>query len=123
MHPLILLAASVAISKLENDPRNFLLGAVGVRNDGIIVSARNGPAQESKAHGQGWSFPQCHAEYRCVKKMDRGGTIYVARVSRNGQLAMSKPCIACETLLKNKGIVRAFYSISPTEYCVMSLNS
>jgi hypothetical protein len=123
MHPLILLAAEVAISKIEKDPRNFLLGAVGVRNDGIIVSARNGPAQESIAHGKGWSFPQCHAEYRCVKKMDRGGTIYVARVGKNGMIGMSKPCAACETLLKNRGISRAFYSVSPTEYRVMSLNS
>lgn len=123
MHPLITLAASVAVPKINNDPRNFWLGAVGVRTDGVIVSAKNGACKESLAQGSGWSFPQCHAEFRCVKKMDRGGIVYVARVARDGSLAMAKPCRDCETLLRNKGIRRAYYSIGPTEYGVMVLNN
>jgi hypothetical protein len=95
------------------------LGAVGVRKDGVIVSAKNGSVKVSSADGDGFSFPTAHAEHRCVKKMDVGGVVYVARVLRDGSLAMSKPCPDCERSLRGRGIKKVYYSINDVEYGVM----
>lgn len=104
-----------------NDKRNFWIGCVGIRADGVLVSARNGSVQTSQVDGGGWSFPAAHAEHRCVKKMDVGGTVYVARVMKDGTLALAKPCGDCEGSLRARGIKRVCYSISDAEYGVMEL--
>lgn len=119
MHPRLLQAAGVALST-GYDPRNFLIGAIGIRRDGAIVAARNGAVHCTKAKG-GFSFPKAHAEFRCSRKMDTGSEIYVARVLKNGELAMSKPCAHCENVLRARGIKTVYYTINQNEYGVLSL--
>jgi len=114
---LLRLAASVATSPHSIDHRNHRLGAVGVRRDGIIVSARNG-AQKVNNFYQ--SMPSIHAEVRCLRKMDMGGVIYVARVASEG-LALARPCPTCQRILKGKKIKKVVYSISDLEYGTLYL--
>jgi len=122
MHKFIKLAAEAAVSSNPNDPRDFIMGAVGIRADGVIVSARNGSVQTSETIGHGWSFPPAHAEIRCSKKMDVGGIIYVVRISKkNKELVLAKPCKDCEAFLRARGIARVCYSISDTEYETLDL--
>lgn len=124
MLDLITLAARVAVSPDPNDPRGFLVGSVGVRKDGTVVSARNGAVIATDVTGRWRSFPQAHAEARCVKKMDHGGEVYVARVSRgDGRLLMSRPCRTCQRALLSRGVKRVYYSVSETEYGVWDLDS
>lgn len=56
-----------------------------------------------------------HAEVSAVKSCRgsvEGATIYVARVSRDGQRQMmSKPCKACQKYLKEVGIKKIYYTI------------
>lgn len=47
----------------------------------------------------------------CKKSNVEGATIYVARVLKNGEPRMSKPCVACQNALKAAGIKKVFYTI------------
>ena len=67
-------AAAVALgnSNRSVDNRTFTLGAIGLRNDGVIVSSRNVSALDYA--------PDHHAEARLVRKMTPDSTVWVARV-------------------------------------------
>lgn len=56
-----------------------------------------------------------HAEYaaiRAVRKSDlQGASIYIARVSKNGEPVMSKPCVKCQKMLKKYGVKKVYYTI------------
>lgn len=56
-----------------------------------------------------------HAEVAALnacRKVDlNGATIYVARVIKNGEPRMSKPCKRCQEALKARGIRKVFYTI------------
>lgn len=104
------LAGKIAISK--DNGRAFLLGALGIRKDGVMVFAANSTSQEPDRRG--------HAEYRMAAKLDRGSTVYVARIRLlNGEFAMAKPCFSCEKVLKSKRVKRVYYTISNNEYGVL----
>jgi tRNA(Arg) A34 adenosine deaminase TadA len=102
---------AVKIARGNTQAKTYLLGAVAERPDGAIVTATNIRTQ----------FPEhsAHAEYRLLKKCGWGAVIWVARVDRHGQWAIAKPCIKCQTLIKNKGVKKVYYTIGPNEYGVM----
>jgi len=98
------------IAKGGSEDRNYLIGCVGVRADGAIVVAPNSWTKEPE--------PRAHAEAKVIQKSDRGTVLYVARIHRDGKLAMAKPCVKCQALIKNKKIKRVYYSISNEEFGV-----
>lgn len=110
-------AALVAIRK-KNDIRTYLLGAVGLRADGVVVSSRNIPAPEFTNDRSN------HAEVRLARKLTIGSTVWVARVSRkDGCWAMAKPCCGCERRLRAAGVFRIVYTICPNEWGVILCGS
>jgi hypothetical protein len=61
-----------------------------------------------------------HAEVDALLKVSnredlRGATVYVIRVNKQGQLAMSQPCPMCSEILREHGIKRAFFTVSENE--------
>lgn len=50
----------------------------------------------------------------CKKANLEGATIYVARVSKNDEPRMSKPCENCQKALKARGVKKVFYTIDNT---------
>lgn len=106
-------AAHVAAQK--NDDRHFRVGSVAIRGDGTMVSAYNGaPKYPDRLH---------HSEGRLCRKLDRGATVYVARIRRDGELAMARPCNDCERALRRSYVKRVYYSISKTEYGCLLLDT
>lgn len=57
-----------------------------------------------------------HAELGAILGMDRditeGATLYVARVGREGEFKLSKPCPMCHDALKHVGVKRVVYTIN-----------
>lgn len=55
-----------------------------------------------------------HAEIGCIlnltKEKTDGGEIYVARISADGNFAMSCPCGMCQAICEEMGIKRIHYS-------------
>ncbi len=91
--------------------RNFLLGALGVRDDGAIVTSTNG----SCIH----PAPAHHAEARLCRKLDKGSTVYVARVAKDGTPAMAKPCPSCMSILRAKRVAKVIYTTGKSSYEVL----
>jgi tRNA(Arg) A34 adenosine deaminase TadA len=98
-----LLNTLAAIALGNDDGREYLLSALVQRKDGAIVISYNAKTKEPT--------PSCHAEARALRKADAGATLYVARVTRDGQWAMSKPCKHCQAYIKNRRIKRVYYTI------------
>lgn len=111
MSPAKYLALAASYAMLD-DARNFWLGAAGLRADGALVRARNGPSKQVE--------PSAHAETRLIRKLDLGATVFVARISRaTGQWALAKPCEGCKYRLLAKGVKKIYYTIGPNEYGVI----
>ncbi len=88
--------------------RHYLLGAVGIRKDGAIVTACNSKTQKPSR--------KTHAEYKLSRKLDLGSTVYVARVLKDGSVSSAKPCKNCEKALRTRGVKKVFYTIGPDEF-------
>ena len=116
------LAAEKAMPKDKNDPRSFWIGVVGCRSDGVLVSSRNG-AVHSTTTTNYQLIPSSHAEGRIVKKLDKGSTIYVARVLRkDGSFAMAFPCGMCRITIKSHKIKKVYFTIDNFHYGVWDVS-
>lgn len=109
------MAAAVAIEgRSWYDNRSFMLGAVGLRRDGVLVSARNIAATDVT--------PSAHAEARVVKKLTCNSVVWVARVGRaRGDWALARPCEKCQNRMKTAGVKKVIYTIAPNEWGVLLL--
>lgn len=96
------------------------IGAVLVLNNKVIGKGANlstsHPLQSFHNHRTGRVAPShhLHAEIHALVDCDRsdiqGSEIYVGRFDRRGNLAMCKPCVACEDALRRAGIKRVIYT-------------
>lgn len=116
----MLIEAATIASRLKSndrkvDLRSFLLGAVGLRADGVFVSSRNIAAPDCA--------PQHHAEARLVRKLTPSSCVWVARVRRkDGDWGLAKPCPGCQRLLRSSGVKRVVYTIAPGEWGVIDMS-
>ena len=107
------LATKIALRKdKNNNRRDFLIGAVGLRTDGAVVVSRNLPNQDKNACN--------HAETLLCRKLDYGSIVFVARINRQNELCNSRPCPDCKRNLFKKGVKKVYYSIREDEFGVMS---
>lgn len=107
---MIELAAEAARPDVDRLRRAFI-GAVAIRSDGVIVTARNGSSQSKS--------PSCHAEVRVLRKAGRGSVVFVARVLKNGRFAMAKPCATCMSALRNKDVSLVAFTTDESEYKII----
>lgn len=109
-------AGKIALPTVDDDPRNFWLGCIGIRNDGVRVYGRNGAVFSTTVDNY-QLMPNSHAEGRVLRKLGKGGIIYVSRIAKKErQFAMARPCGMCQTRLKSQGIERVYYTINPNQY-------
>lgn len=107
----------VAISLAKTNTSKYKLGAVITDKRGRIVSyGQNSYIQTHpmQAHyGRLTGNPESvflHAEMSAlVKSKGKGYTIYVARVTKNGHSASSKPCVICMAAIKEAGLSKVVY--------------
>lgn len=109
---LLIEAARIAFETKQQN-KNFLLGCIAQRKDGVFVRSTNSTVRVPT--------PSAHAESRVLRKAGYGATLWVARVIRDGSWALAKPCIDCQILIKNRGVKRVYYTIGPNEYGVWEL--
>lgn len=59
-----------------------------------------------------------HAEIEALRNAPRasGGTLYVARIGRNGKIGLSKPCADCRKAIIEAGVKRVVYTIDEETY-------
>lgn len=108
-----ILNKAALVARRRVDDRSFIVGCIGIRGDGAMVSAYNGAPK--------FPTPTAHAEGRLCRKLDRNAYVFVSRVTKNGLWAMSKPCPDCERALRRAYVKRAYYTIGPNEYGCLTL--
>lgn len=66
-----------------------------------------------------------HAEIDALRGVNNasGGVVYVARMGRNGKIAMARPCANCEGALVDARIKRVVYTIGPNEFGTWNIKS
>lgn len=123
------LAAKVAIG--GDIARNFWIASIGIRKDGVMVSARNGAVFSTDIHNYK-TVPLAHSEFRISNKLTKDSVVYVARLSRlgggkldNGKMrfALSRPCRTCQSALIARGVSKVYYTIDPDSYGVIDLKT
>lgn len=102
-------AANLAFDAADGR-KNYLLACIARRKDGAIVRSRNSTMRHPCSDG--------HAESRVLRKAGHGATLWVARVTRNGEWKMAKPCEKCQALIRNHSVKRVYYTIAPNEWGV-----
>ena len=111
----IKLAQKIAKNSRHRKSRH---GAVLVRGGAVIsVSTNNNKyasfGQRFISREKNWNATH-HAELGCILGLDKsitqGATIYVARVSKNGEIRNSKPCQLCQAVLKHVGVKKVIYT-------------
>lgn len=123
MLKLIEMAAKIALpTEYASDRRGFFIGAVGIREDGALVSAKNGAVEFEGTVENYQLIPNAHAEPRVIRKMGKRGTLYVARVLKGTKsLAMSRPCIICLPFLRAFQVQKCYYSINDYQYGILDV--
>lgn len=104
-----LLRVAAEVADLSADRyRKAFIGAVSVRKDGTLVYSRNGSSPAK--------MPSVHAESRVLRKSGYGATVYVARVLRNGEFAIAKPCGHCRAILRAHKVEMVYYTTGPDSW-------
>lgn len=112
----LILAAEVAMPRGKNDPRHFWLGCIGIRRDGTMVTSQNAAVYSSSPTVY-QPISLAHAEGRVLRKLGKGGTVFVARVSKlNYTLAMAMPCEMCQTKIRAANAERVYFTINDREF-------
>tara|TARA_R110000824_G_scaffold294583_4_gene482969 strand:- start:941 stop:1345 length:405 start_codon:yes stop_codon:yes gene_type:complete len=97
-------------------------GAILVKGGSVINGAHN--KDNYNSFGSRFRDPHrgpatLHAELGCILGLSRnvtqGATVYVARVARDGEYRISKPCAMCHAALKHVGIKRVVYTKNSQE--------
>lgn len=114
MRRLLDIATGVALGRLTRS-QQFHLAAVGLRKDGVVVSAYN-----DKRERTGWDH---HAEARLCRKLTPYSRVAVVRLLADGKWAMARPCASCLRCLQRVGVERVYYSVGDGEYGVVVLRS
>lgn len=108
MSPKKYLCLAAQVSRLKLDDRTYFLGGVGLRTDGVLVSAYNGAPK--------YPEPLHHCEFRLCRKLDKGSLVFVARTLVDGTWANAKPCKHCENRMRAKGVSCCFYTERDRSY-------
>ena len=97
----------------------FRLGAVLVHRN-IIVSIGMNSYKTHPLMAERTEWPFLHAEQHAIIRAGvdncEGLDLYIARVLKNNDLALSKPCKVCTELIKDVGIKNIYYSTNAKEF-------
>ncbi len=109
------------MSRKSNHHIHFL-GAVIVKRGRIVGMGYNQLKTHTRANTK---YSTIHAEFDAMRGVDpidlQGADCYVFRQTRQGNLARSKPCPCCQSLLSQAGIRNVYYT-SPEGYHHMRIN-
>tara|TARA_R100000306_G_scaffold30909_1_gene33142 strand:+ start:46 stop:423 length:378 start_codon:yes stop_codon:yes gene_type:complete len=102
---------------------NFRLGAVLVYKNSIVSTGTNSyKTHPLMAARTAWPF--LHAEQHAIVRAGvdncEGLDLYVARVLKNNDLAMSRPCDICDQFIKDVGIKNVYYSTDVKQFIAAS---
>lgn len=113
-----------ALEQAKKSPHRWKMAAVLTKSGRTLNIANNQPKNSPSIGGVPLNRCSTHAEVAVTRMTNaRGTVVYIARIGRNGQPALAKPCKACQEHMKELGVKRAFWTIDKTSYGVTNLRS
>jgi deoxycytidylate deaminase len=98
------------MAKKSNHPQHKIGGCVVSKSKIVSVGFNKYKTHAKSNH----PFQHVHCELDCILGIEenllKDCTIYLYRETKNGTVAISKPCIWCDRLLKNVGIKSVCYT-------------
>jgi deoxycytidylate deaminase len=102
---------AVKMAKRSN-VRTHKTGAVIVSRHGEIISKGWSHPTERRLRQTPFSIhAELHAILRSPREKLRGATIYVATLTKGGNITNSKPCEACTAIIREVGIAHVVYTV------------
>lgn len=105
----------IAVSLAESNERypKWRLGAAIVKGGSVLAKGISSLRNNPKFIPDGENCSE-HAEIAALRKAKnsniRGATIYVARIGRDGDMKLAKPCDSCMDALSEAGIRKVVYT-------------
>lgn len=113
-----------ALEQAKKSPHRWKMAAVLTKSGRTLNIANNQPKNSPNTSGVPLNRCSTHAEVAVTRMTDaRGSIIYIARIGRNGQAALAKPCKACQAHMRELGVKRAVWTIDRNSYGVTNLRS
>ena len=116
-------AIAAAYDQREQNPEDRAhLGAILVKRKQLVWATNK--MDKTHPESRGWEngvliAKGIHAEQMVLirgRKFTDGASIYVARITKNDDLATSRPCPSCRILIEEAGVKKVHYSIGPYEW-------
>lgn len=69
-----------------------------------------------------------HAEVACLNKaIDLGidwsrASLFICRIKKDGSRGLAKPCVGCQTFIRNLGIKNVYYTTNDNGWCFERMN-
>lgn len=112
----------LAAEEAETSQSNFRLGAVLAHKRYIVGRGINASKTHTKIAAEKKSkiYTLMHAEIAAILDTEPAHLIhadlYVARLKKDGERAMARPCEMCMEVIKKHGVNRVFYTIGDNEW-------
>ena len=111
-----------AVEQAKKSTHRWQMAAVLTKSGRTLNTANNQPKNNPNTSGVPINRCSTHAEVAVTRATDaRGSTIYIARIGRNGEPALAKPCRACQQHMHDLGVKRAIWTINRNSYGVTDL--
>jgi len=101
----------------QSDYGKFRHGAVLVKGSSVRKISCNkhrhcsfGARFRREGHGEATLHAELGAILGIERSTTQGSTVYVARINREGQARISKPCPMCEAAMRHVGVRRVYYT-------------
>ena len=116
---------AVAKEQANRSSCNYRLGACVVKRRKVLGKACNAYKTHPETNKDPAFLKGLHAELGACLNTSRnqleGSDLFVVRILKNNSLALSRPCVICQEVLKRFGVSRVFYTMTNSEYGVLEL--
>ncbi len=101
----------------QSDYGKFRHGAVLVKGSSVRNISCNkhrhcsfGARFRKEGHGEATLHAELGAILGIERSTTQGSTVYVARINKEGEARISKPCPMCEAAMRHVGVRRVYYT-------------
>ena len=108
----------------KSDGFRARVGAVILDKKGRVISSgfNKRKTHPLQVHYGSIKKPYLHAEMSAlVNARKKGHTIVVARITKNGDLGLAKPCPVCAAAIADAGIKRVIYTVNNDTYVTVEM--
>lgn len=94
----------------KSDYHPYKIGSVALYKGRVVSYGRNTNKSHARLIRDFGYHSGTHAEALALMKAHKCDTLFVIRITKNGNISCSKPCVRCLAFAKQAGIEKIIYS-------------